>query len=139
MSFITEVRDRLVAEGVGVFGATLFIGSAARIPSLSQGGAGPFVSLRETGGTRPVRTQNDTGVQRPGAQVLVRAQDPTIARTKIVQAYNALGGANGLYNITLSGIFYISLTIRQEPSDIGLDEEKRIMFSFNIDAEKYPS
>jgi len=51
-------------------------------------------------------------------------------------AYTAL---DGTYNTVLSGVFYQSITVRQEPTDIGLDELGRVMIVFNIDAEKQPS
>jgi predicted dinucleotide-utilizing enzyme len=57
----------------------------------------------------------------------------------LMNAYNALGGVDGLHNIVLSGVPYINITARQEPTDIGLDAAQRIMFVFNIDAEKKPS
>jgi hypothetical protein len=62
-----------------------------------------------------------------------------VARAKAQAAYEALGGANGLYNITLSSVFYLSVTTRQEPTDAGLDDNARQVFTFNIDAEKQPS
>lgn len=135
MGFPHEVKDRLVAQGVGVFGTNIFINPGAAIPD----GNGPYLSITETHGTGAVRTQNDTGNERPTAQILVRATSPTAARTMIFNAYNALGGAYGLFNITL-GTWYISLTARQNPGAVGMDETgKRLMFSFNIDAEKHPS
>ena len=134
--FALEIANRLAAQGVGVLGATLFIGSQAGIPNQD----GPFVTIVETGGTNPARRQNnDSGYQRPTAQITSRAKDYSIARSKAAAAYAALGGTDGLYNLTLSSVFYLSITTRQEPTDIGLDDNERVQFTFNIDAEKQPS
>jgi len=55
-------------------------------------------------------------------------------------AYAALGGPNGLHNVTLSGVIYLSITARQGVTDTGKDETgRRATFTFNIDAEKEPS
>jgi hypothetical protein len=134
--FLHEVKDRLVAQGVGVYNVNIFIGSASIVPI----GDGPYLSLRETGGTGPAKTQNNTGTERPGAQVLTRGTNPDLARAMAAAAFAALGGVDGLYNITLTGVAYISLSVRQSIVDIGKDDTgKRTMYSFNIDAEKYPS
>jgi len=46
---------------------------------------------------------------------------------------------DGLFNTILSGTYYQSVTARQEPTDIGLDDLQRPRIVFNIDAEKSPS
>lgn len=135
MSLLDELGARLVAQGVGVLGTTIFSGSAAILPV----GNGPYLVLVETGGSGPARTQNDTATQRPTAQISARASTMAAARTKLKAAYDALGGANGLWNISLSGTMYLSITARQEPTDIGLDGAGRAMVAFNVDAEKQPS
>ena len=134
--FLDEIVARLEAEGVGTFGTDIFIGSGSQIPS----GPGPYLSLRESPGMGPLLTQNDTGVERPTAQIVGRAVNPLESRAMAQAAYEALGGVNNLYNITLSGTFYPSLRNRQPPGNIGMDETgERTMYSFNIEAEKYPS
>lgn len=135
MPFLDEIAARLVAQGVGTIGSNIFLGSKAVIPA----GDGPYLSLIETGGSGPARTHNGEPVTRPTAQVLCRAKSYTVARGKLKDAYNALGGAQGLHNTTLSGTFYQSVVPRQEPTDIGLDDETRPMIVFNIEAEKASS
>jgi hypothetical protein len=136
MSWPLEIRDRLVAQGVGVFGTNIFIGSGANIPD----GAGPYLLIRETGGSEGNKTQDDNGTEIVTAYIGARATNPTQARVMAVNAYNALGGRNGLYNITLTGVFYIHLKTRQPVTDTGMDATgSRTMYSFNVEAEKYPS
>jgi len=136
MSFLSEMKDQLVASSVGTFGTTIFIGSSAIIPI----GDGPYLSLIETGGTGAVRSQNGTPLEQPSAQLSARAKQPLAARTMLIAAYTALGGANGLHNVTLSGVWYVSLTFRQSsPTDVGLDDAGRALLVINVDAEKAPS
>jgi hypothetical protein len=132
--FLDEIKDRLVAQGVGVYGSNIFLGSKAIIPT----GVGPYLSLTETGGSAPTRIHNVPGAhtQRPTAQVLVRGANYLTTRTMSKAAYAAL---DGIFNTTLTGVFYQKVTARQEPTDIGLDGENRVMISFNIDAEKASS
>ena len=132
--FLDEIKDRLVAQGVGVFGSTIILGSKGVIPT----GDGPLLSVIETGGTGPLRIHNVAAahVQRPTAQVLVRGKNYVAARTMAKNAYLAL---DGIFNTSLSGTFYQKVTARGEPQDFGLDESGRVMISFNIEAEKAPS
>lgn len=132
--FLDEIKDRLVAQGVGVYGSSIFLGSKAVIPD----GDGPYLSVIETGGSGPLRIHNEAAahVQRPTAQVLVRAKSYLVARTMAKNAYLAL---DGVFNTSLSGVFYQKIVARQEPTDIGLDAKERPMISFNIEVEKQPS
>ncbi len=133
--FLDEIAARLVSEGIGILGTNIFLGAKVQVPK----GSGPYVSIVETGGTGAVRTQNNTSRQRPTGQVTVRSDSYVTARTKIKHVYNALGGVNGLYNFTLNGAHYVSLTVRTEPIEVGMDDDNRSMLSFNFDAEKRPS
>src|SRR5678816_4477154 len=134
MSFLDEIAAKLANAGVGTIGGNIFLGSKAVIPE----GDGPYISLLETGGSAPTRIQNQAGAntQRPTAQILVRAKSYQTARNKSKEAYNAL---DGLFNTVLSGTYYQSVTARQEPTDIGLDDVGRPRLVFNIEAEKNPS
>src|SRR5205809_1125755 len=115
MEFTDQIAARLETEGVGVVNTNIFTSSGSIIPP----GDGPFLSLRETGGTGPTRVHNVAGAstQRPTAQVLVRGADPEAVKLMIRAAYDAL---DGIYNTTLSGTFYQSVVARQEPADIGV-------------------
>lgn len=133
--FLEEVTNRLINQNVGQYATSITLGSQGRIPV----GDGPLLELRDTGGTDSSRTHNDTATPRPSAQVLARGKNPVDVRRCIWAAHTALGGPDGLYNITLDNIFYLSLVAKQEPTDIGLDGVGRVMYSFNVDAEKQRS
>ena len=132
--FLDEIKDRLVAQGVGVFGANIFLGSGAKIPDLE----GPYLSVTETGGSGPTRVHNQNGAntQRPTAQIAVRAKSYLTARTMAKAAYLAL---DGVFNTEISGVLYHSIIARQEPTDVGLDAKERRLIVFNIEVEKAPS
>lgn len=134
MSFIDEIASRLVSQGVGTINADIFRSSSARIPA----GAGPYITIIETGGTGPTRVHNSASAstQRPSAQLVTRAASYEDARAKARLAYLAL---DGVHNTTLSGTFYQSIDAIQEPTDIGLDGSGRVMLAFNIRAQKSPS
>jgi hypothetical protein len=131
---LDELKDRLVAQSVGVYGTSIFLGSKAVIPELD----GPYISLIETGGSGPTRIHNvgTANTQRPTVQVVVRAKSYLTARTKAKAAYLAL---DGVFNTDISGVRYHSITARQEPTDIGLDDKGRPMIVFNLDIEKQAS
>lgn len=134
MPFLDDIAAKLVADGIGVIGTTLFTSSKAVLPS----GAGPYITLMETGGLAPLRVQNRNGaaILRPSVQVVVRATSYQVARAKAQDAYTSL---DGVFNTTLNGTFYLKITARQEPTDTGLDEAGRPRVTFNLDAEKAAS
>lgn len=131
---VDEITAYLVAQGIGVIGASITMGSKGIIPT----GDGPYILITETGGSSPTRIHNQTtaNTQRPTVQILVRAKLYPTARTKSKEVYLAL---DGLYNTVLSGVLYHSIIARQEPQDIGLDSRERPMVVFNLDIEKQPS
>lgn len=134
MPVLDELADRLVAQGVGTVGSNILKGSNAVIPT----GDGPYITLIETGGTAPTRIHNHVGAhtQRPTVQISVRAKSYKVARDKCVEAYNAL---DGVFNTLLGTTFYQRITARQEPTDLGRDENGRPMIVFNVEIEKTPS
>jgi hypothetical protein len=125
-----------VSAGVAAKGSTLFLGSNAKLPTKDSGVT--FLTLIETGGSAPSRIQNQNGAatQRPTAQISARGELYPLARALAKAAYLAL---DGVFNTALSGTFYLSITARQEPTDIGLDDVGRPMVVFNIECEKAPS
>jgi hypothetical protein len=134
MPILDEIKARLVAQAVLPDASILKTGRAVIPP-----GDGPYISLVETGGTGAARTQNDTATERPSVSITSRAKTAQAARAALKAAYDALGGANGLTNVTLSGTFYLSITATQNITDIGEDAAGRLMYVFNIGTEKQPS
>ena len=135
---VDEVAAYYVAQGIGVLSSNIFKGSNAKLPELGKaGGAGPFILLTETPGSNPlfVHNYNTPHVQRPTMQVLTRGTNYLTVRQMAKAAYDV----SFLWNVTLSGIRYIKLVARQEPSDMGHDDVGRVMISFNLEIEKAQS
>lgn len=139
MSVLDDLAAKLVADGVGVMGTgtyaanAIYLSSAAVIPA----GAGPQITLSETGGVAPTRIQNKGAVAtiRPTVQVLVRATSYAVARAKSLAAYQSL---DGNFNATINGNFYLSIMARQEPTDMAQTAGSALIV-FNLDIEKAPS
>ena len=131
MSVLDDIAARLVAQGVGTSGTNIFASSKAVIPT----GAGPYLSLGGTGGVAPTRVQNKVtpNTRRPTVQVLVRASTWAAAYAMAEAAFAAL---DGIFNTTLSGVFYLSIRARQDITDMGLDASGRIQLVFNLDVER---
>lgn len=90
-TFPEEVLGLLVAAGVGTLGTNLFLGGSYTLPT----GDGPYLQVILTSGRESDETHNSVAVPayvRPAAQVIVRAKSYGVARTKVMQAYNALLG-----------------------------------------------
>jgi hypothetical protein len=130
--FIDDIVVKLVGSGISA--AAIFKTSKAEIPS----GAGPFLSVSETGGTASTWIQNKStpATKRPTAQIKTRAETYKSARALAKTAHTAL---NGIFNTTINGTFYLKIVARQEPTDGGLDDLERPTIYFNIEAEKQPS
>lgn len=135
MPFLDEIATRLQAQGVGTVNGNIYATSKAVIPA----GYGPYCTVTETGGTDPSRVQNQNpgATQRPSAHLFFRGMNYAATLAMARAAYVAL---DGIFNETLSGTFYLSVTARQEPTDLGvLDGNGRVQIVFNIATEKYPS
>lgn len=80
---------------VGPTGDTVFDRRTPRI------GAGPFLNIIDTGGTRPDETHNGDVYERLSFQIIVRAADYRIARTRALAVWRALHGQR---NVTVTAI-----------------------------------
>jgi hypothetical protein len=136
--FLDDLVTILTAAGVGVANVSIFASSKATIPT----GAGPYISVSETGGTSPdethnaARFENMPAYQRPNAQIFVRAASYPVARAKAEAAYSALWN---VMNQKINGVWYLSISPLQEPFDFGLDDLNRACIVFNIAAVKRPN
>lgn len=113
----------------------IFLTTRAKIPS----GPGPYTSLIQTGGLKPILVQNrltKPGYQRPGIQVVVRAMDPMIAMSKAIEWYNVMFAVNNRF---IGSIWYQRMDIQQEPFDAGPDEQGRAKVVFNAIPIKRPA
>jgi hypothetical protein len=86
--FIEELVRILEDDSVGVFNIDIFGSSKAAIPQ----GDGPYLSIISTGGTGPIRIQNQAAPAyfRPTALIVVRGAVNAQARAMAFAAYDAL-------------------------------------------------
>ena len=142
-TFADDLITLLTAAGIGTAGATLFATSKAVIPT----GAGPYLSIRETGGSGPEFTHNEAmpAMYKPAAQLVARAGDDfdrvivgayAAAEDMARRAYDALVVVG---NVTVGTTYYLSLTPMQEPFDLGPDNIGRAQVAFNVMAVRRPS
>ena len=136
--FSADVAALLVSNGIGVLtpaaSRTIFRGTLVKIPT----GPGPYISLRDTGGSGPDKIQNkrSSNIEYPAAQINVRAADPDAAYAKAKQIFNTVMQVR---NETVNGNFYLNMRPLQEPADSGLDDtDQRVQFVFNVIAMKRP-
>lgn len=125
MAFREDVATKILVGGLATgLGTDLFLGSGAIIPK----GSGPYITLTESGGTARLRSHS-SAYPRPSLQIVVRAQEASVARNKAVAIHAAVGE---LFNTTLGDTFYLSVTAVQEVMDMQKDESGRARFGFNL-------
>lgn len=132
MTFAEDLISLMSGAGFGTYGTTLFKGAKAVIPA----GAGPFVSFTETGGGPPEGTHNCIDVPayvKPSAQIVVRAESYDVAKARAVELYALLYPVR---NRLVNGTYWHSVSILQEPFDLGLDDVGRPRVAFNINVVK---
>jgi hypothetical protein len=143
MGWSEELMFILSGDAVGVPQFNMFRSSAKVVPS----GAGPFLSIIETGGTTPDNTHNSVIVpayQKPGAQIVVRADAYPVAFAMARAAYNSLVKIRNEYigsgELSATGTWYRKIRPLQEPFDLGLSaDDKRVRVAFNVLGDKRPS
>ncbi len=80
---------RLISDaGLGTFGGDVFVGSAFDVPD----GAGPYVTIINTGGGGPVETHDSGKYTELSAQILVRASTYEAARLRARSIHAAIDG-----------------------------------------------
>lgn len=134
MSFLDEAIARLVDEGVGALNTSIFATSKQAVPN----GAGPYLTIVETGGSGPSWTQNRIGpaYQHPSLAVTGVAKDYSDASDIARAAYDALGTVR---NEFIGATWYRSIVPLQEPYDLLPDAQGRARVRFNALADKRPS
>lgn len=130
--FSDDLVVLISGAGLGTLGSSLFVGTKATIPT----GDGPFTSVIETGGTGPEGTHNSVtkpAYVRPSAQIVARAKKHDDARNRAQSLYLLL---YPIRNQFVNGTWWRSVTVAQEPFDLGVDDAGRIRFAFNINVIK---
>lgn len=92
-TFEDDVLSRLISAGLVTSGTTAFIGPNATLPD----GAGPFILLRDTGGSAPFETHNMDVYANLSLQIVVYAANYVSGRSLANRIWTTL---NGKYNFT---------------------------------------
>lgn len=134
MPFLEEMAWLMEAAGVAASSDDVFLTEKDEVPL----GPGPWLSVRETGGTGAERRQEQDGAayQRPAGQFLATAEDYQAARALAAAAYDA---CDAVENEELDGTYYVDCRPLQEPFGLGLDGNRRARVAFNVIGDKRPS
>jgi Bacteriophage minor capsid protein len=139
--FDDDIIKLLVDAGVGVFGTTIFQSSNAKIPT----GSGPFISVINYGGGPPQvmqQSERTPAYEFPTCMIFARGTSHAQTRQMAYAAYQVLTQAPGggpRVNFTINNCWYVSMSARQQPFDMGPDETGRLKYGFNMSAQKRPS
>jgi len=127
-----DLVTRLTAQGVGVYGTTIFLSSKAVIPT-----TGTVMQIHTTGGVEGERTHNSApglSAERPWAQLEVKGTTHGAAMTMWRAAFNALSTVT---NLTINSTSYrLIRALQSAPIDLGLDPQGRIRYAFNVRGER---
>lgn len=129
---LDEVGTYLQTEGIGTLGTDLFKGLLPDIPDAC-------VALIETGGQASEHVLSSAvgapAWEAPSFQVTCRAgrRDYSAARIKANDVFKLL---DGLANITLSSVRYLSISAIQAPFAMPRDEQERPLLIFNCAVKK---
>jgi len=96
--FEKEIAQVLVTAGLGTYGTDIFIAPKAVIPT----GAGPYISILDTGGSEPKETHNGDVYVEMSCQVVVTGASMSATRAKAVAVWGAL---DGVRNTTVTASF----------------------------------
>lgn len=132
--FSDDVVYILVQAGLGVAGQTIFVGSKASLPTPTT--TTPFLTIVPTGGSGPEGTHNSTllpAYVRPSCQVVARSTDAAQAEALAHAAYAAIFPVRNQF---VNGTWWRSVSMTQEPFDLGEDANARPRWAFNFTCVK---
>jgi hypothetical protein len=143
MGFADELLYIMSGDGVGIPRVNMFRSSGKVLPT----GAGPFLSVIDTGGSGADNTQNSVirpAYELPTAQIVVRADTYAVAYAMAraamisVQKIRNQYIGSGIFGPT--GTWYRKIKpLQSEPADGGLDPSGRPRSAFNVLGDKRPS
>lgn len=136
--FSEEIVYILEQAGLGIYGTSIFTGSASRLPP----GPGPFISIVTTSGTDPDQTHNaaaegKVAYVRPGTQLWGTAERPDLAEQILVKALTAV---YSIRNREVLGVYWVNSQWLNGPSEMGRDATgMRTQFVGNMLVRRRPS
>ena len=126
MALLDALGDRLVADGVGTLGTTIFLGFMPPTPDA-------VVVIYEARGNGPEHTfgAGVLAVERPLIRIIARAarNDYPAARTLMASARSSLGD---IRNETISGVKFMCVTPTSDPYPLRLDDKERALMGLDL-------
>jgi Bacteriophage minor capsid protein len=131
---LDEIGAYLQAEGIGIIGQTLFLGSMPQ-DEPGTGAQDAVLALIEIPSRPPMRTHDLTLLELPRLQVQTRGAPYgyPAARLKAQDAWNAL---EAVTNQMLSGITYLRIETQRSPYWLRTDDMLRPHLIFDIECAR---
>jgi len=130
MSMGNEIATLFASNSLGVVGASIFVNRMPETPDIC-------CAIFETGGTAPQGGFSVPGIlhERPGAQIRFRGEkrDSDGPRAQAQSAYRL---CMTIQAMLLSGTKYLTLQPTQAPFILERDGNERVVWVFNVLAEK---
>lgn len=127
--FSIDIKDLLVAAGIGVFGATtgwnISIGTEPAAPR-------DAITIYDSGGFKPItftNKSNDDTIGRPSCQVRVRSKAYQDGWDKAQEIVDEIGHKGGFDTATYH---YADIDQQTAITGIGRDENKNHLFTINF-------
>ena len=131
MNALDALATRLQTQGVGIKGVTIFTGSDADLPTLTQTGPA-IISIMQTGGVRRVRIhgQGPSGaIHGPHFQIVAR--HPRYPNAEAL-CYSALAEIE-MENTLIADVFFLHVVPMQDPFELGKDQLGNPRVAFNVE------
>lgn len=127
MTLLTDIANRLQADGNGIVGTTVFVG---RMPDSPD----DCTAVYEYTGQSPLFTHDDPlpHIERPRFQVKVRNTSYASGRAAIEEIYKDLT----LRNVALTSATYLWIKPLQQPFYLRRDDGERVEFVVNFECMK---
>jgi len=116
-----DIKDILVADGIGTFGTDLFVSKQPSTPDA-------VVTVYDTGGFAP---EGMTADHYPTVQMLIRG-DQNSYRTTYTKAESVRDSLHRLHDETWNSTKYIAIWAMSDIIFVGYDENERPEFSINF-------
>jgi len=128
--FMVDLLTLLSQASLVTLGQDAFGGAGSDVP----GGDGPYTVIAQTGGLAGLYQHSEPGpwLERPSAQLSVRARTAELAWAQAQRCYDLL---NGLTNRWVGPQFYLYIRASQPPFDMGIDTAGRVKVGFNLRGE----
>jgi hypothetical protein len=131
---LDEVAAHLQAEGIGIIGQTLFMGSMPQ-DEPGTGGQDAITAILEIPSRGPLRNHDRALLELPRLQIQTRGAPYgyPAARQKAQEAWDAL---EAVTNQVLSGVTYLRIEAQRSPFWLRTDDMNRPHLVFDVECSR---